>query len=76
MPQGKKLGDKRAMGVPEKQAYARKPDQERAAPVIAAKSERAATSQNRNFKAALPTMIRNAEMLAAGKLVQEGRVLL
>ena len=46
-----------------------------AGPVIVAKTARGANSQNQNYKAALPTMIRNVEMLAAGKLLQEGRIL-
>ena len=44
-------------------------------PVIAAKSARAAESQNQNFTKALGGMIKNAEMMAAGKLIQEGRIL-
>ena len=76
MPQVNLSKGRAAVGVPEKGTYARKVENGVKAPVISAKTERAANSQNQNFTKALGTMIRNAEMLTAGKLLQEGRILL
>jgi hypothetical protein len=81
MPQGKKGGGRAAaatLTVPADRGavYQRKPEKQAPGPIKAAKSARAAASQNVNFTNALGTMTRNAEMLAAGKLLQEGRILL
>lgn len=46
-----------------------------AGPIKAPKSARAAAGQNQAFKANLGTMVRNVEMIMAGKLVNEGRIL-
>lgn len=69
MPQGK-LPSRASVGAPERETYARKKDSS------GQHRSLSFAPSNPNFKAALPTMIRNAEMLAAGKLAQEGRVLL
>lgn len=80
MPQGKTGADRAAatLTVPAQHGavYQRKPEKQAPGPVKGAKSARAAASQNVNFTNALGTMTRNAEMLAAGKLLQEGRILL
>lgn len=71
MPQGKiAKGSRSGVAVPDKEIYARKVENG------GTHKSQSFSVSNPNFKSALPTMIRNAEMLAAGKLVQEGRVLL
>lgn len=47
----------------------------RAGPVKAPKNAHAASATNQKFKAALGGMTRNVEMITAGKLVNEGRIL-
>jgi|APLak6261671146_1056082.scaffolds.fasta_scaffold64317_1 hypothetical protein len=76
MPQGK-VSDKAksAPGIPKSERYAKRVAQEeqrKGGPVKAPKTETAAAQVNQNFIAALPTMTRNAEMIAAGKLIAQG----
>ena len=73
MPQGKKD----LSSGPKKERYARKPEEERHAfhTLIAPKSTVAASSTNQGYVAILPTIRKNAQMIAAGKLAANGSVL-
>jgi hypothetical protein len=79
MPQrDAKLGStaaRRQLGVPERAGYARKREVDRSGPVKAPKSAFALSTMNANYRASLGRMTRNVEMIAAGKLVNEGRIL-
>ncbi len=75
MPQGKDISI--GIGGPKKERYARKPENEKHAfhVLIAPKSSHAAESKSTAYKAVLPSIRKNAQMIAAGKLAANGSVL-
>ena len=72
MPQGRKVT---RLPVPEATSYERKRAVDTSGPRKMPKSAKAAANVNMGFIKALGTMTRNAEQIAAGKLVRTGKVL-